>query len=322
MMHSKLFVSVLLAASATVQASPIVARQDYLTGLVQALNQQGLTTLSSVLTQFAGTEEGQQIASQLPNGNYTILAPSNEAFQPVLPGIEADNSTLAPILQYHVIKGSYPASAIADARSHTIAPTLLTNGTFVNLGGQPQVQVLERAANGSGIIVRRIMANSTVTSTTTYQNLLIHVINNVVPPPADLKTALSSSLVARAPGGFSQLGASLQKVGQLDAVNDAASTTVFAPIDDAFVAINSTITGLTNDQLTSVLKNHVINGNVIYSTQLANTSNVNAASNAQLSFSTQDGVSYVSYNQTRARILRSDVAVKNGVVHVIDAVLA
>ncbi|KAJ1306419.1 hypothetical protein OPQ81_007423 [Rhizoctonia solani] len=305
-MYSKFFVLALLA---TAHASPIAPRQD-----------QNLT--HTILTQFGGTQQGQQLANQLPNSNYTILAPTNEAFQPVLPGIQADNSTLAPIILYHVIKGSYPANAIAPARSHTIAPTLLTNGTFVNLGGHPQVQVLERAPDGNSIVVRRIMANATVTNTTTYQNLLVHVINNVVPPPADLKTALSSSLVSRAPGGFSQFGSSLQKVGQLDSVNNATSTTVFAPVDDAFVAKNATLTNLTNDQLTSVLKNHVINGNVLYSPQLANTSNTNAASGAQLSFSVENGVPYVSYNQTRARVLRSDVAVKNGVVHVIDAVLA
>ncbi|CAE7176548.1 unnamed protein product [Rhizoctonia solani] len=320
-MYSKLFASILLATSA-VQASPIAPRQDYLTGLVQALNQQGLTTLSTILTQFATTEQGQQIANQLPNGNYTILAPSDAAFQPVLPGLQANNSTIGPILSYHVINGSYPADVIAPARSHSIAPTLLTNDTYVNLGGNPQVQVLEKAPDGNGVVVRRTIGNATVTGTTTYQNLIIHVVNTVLSPPSDLKAALSTSLVSRAPSGFSQFGGSLQKVGQLDAVNDAASTTVFAPIDDAFAAINTTVAGLTNEQLTSVLRNHVINGNILYSTQLANTPNANAASDAQLSFSTQDGVSYVSYNNTRARILRSDVAVKNGVVHVIDAVLA
>ncbi|CAE6481527.1 unnamed protein product [Rhizoctonia solani] len=320
-MYSKFF-AVLLAASATVQASPIAPRQDYLTGLIQALNQQGLTTLTTILTQFATTQQGQQIASQLPNGNYTILAPSNAAFQPVLPGLQADNSTLGPILSYHLISGLYPADLIAPARSHSIAPTLLTNDTYVNLGGKSQVQVLERAANGSGILVRRTIGNATVTNTTTYQNLIIHAVNTVLSPPADLKAALSTSLVSRAPGGFSQFGAALQKVGQLDTVNNATSTTVFAPIDDAFIAVNSTVAGLTNEQLTSVLRNHVINNNIIYSNQLANTPNVNSASGAQLTFSVQDGVSYVSYNNTRARVLRSDVAVKNGVVHVIDAVLA
>ncbi|GAB1518632.1 hypothetical protein RhiTH_001695 [Rhizoctonia solani] len=321
-MYSIRFISALFAASAAVQASPIVPRQDYLTGLVQALNSANLTTLVAVLAPWATTEQGQQVVNNLPNGNYTILAPSNAAFEPVLPGLQADNSSVGPILSYHVINGSYPADLIAPARSHSIAPTLLTDGAYVNLGGLPQVQVLEKTSDGSGVLVRRTIGNATVTGTTTYQNLIVHVINTVLTPPSDLKAALSTSLVSRAPGGFSQLGGALQKVGQLDAVNDAASTTVFAPIDDAFVAINSTVAGLTDEQLTSVLRNHVINNNVLYSTQLANTPNANAASDAQLTFSNEDGTLFVSYNNTRARVLRSDVAVKNGVVHVIDAVLA
>ncbi|KAG9110665.1 hypothetical protein FRC07_008170 [Ceratobasidium sp. 392] len=141
-------------------------------------------------------------------------------------------------------------------------------------------------------------------------------------PPGDLKAALSTGLVSRAPGGFTGFGGSLQKVGQLDNANNAANSTFFAPIDDAFAAINSTTAGLSNDQLNNILQNHIVNNNVIYSPQLNSTSAVNAASGAQLNFTTDNGVSYVNYNQTRARILRSDVAVKNGVVHVIDAVLA
>ena len=323
-MHSKLFASILLAASAQVHASPIVARQDpaYMPGLLQALTHANLTTLSAVLTPWAGTEQGQQVANALPNGNYTILAPSNAAFEPVLPGLQSDNSSVGPILSYHLINGSYPADVIAPARSHSIAPTFLTNDTYVNLGGLPQVQVLEKTPEGNGVVVRRTIGNATVTSSTTYQNLIIHVIDTVLTPPPDLKAALSTSLVSRAPGGFSQLGAALQKVGQLDALNNAASTTVFAPIDEAFAAINTTVAGLTNEQLTSVLNNHVLQNNLLYSTELGNTPNANAASGAQLNFAVQDGVGYVSYNQTRARILRSDVTAKNGVVHVIDTVLA
>ncbi|QRV73641.1 Fasciclin domain-containing protein [Ceratobasidium sp. AG-Ba] len=318
-MHSKAFVAVLLAASAA--ASPIHPRQDYFIGLVQLLNQQGLTTLGGVLSQFAGTPQGQQIAGALPNGNYTVFAPTNAALDPVVPTLGNDTGTLGAILSYHIANGSFPVSSIAPARSHSIAPTLLTNETYVNLGGSPQVQVLEQTPDGNGVLVRRTTGNATVTSTTTYQNLIVHVINSILTPPGDLKAVLSTSLVGRAPGGFTQLGGALQKVGELDTLNNAASITVFAPIDSAFEAINQTVAGLSDDQLKSVLQNHVVQG-VVYSTQLPSTPNATAASGAQLDFAIQDGVAYVTHNQTRARILRSDVATKNGVVHVIDSVLA
>ncbi|KAG8771039.1 hypothetical protein FRC12_003887 [Ceratobasidium sp. 428] len=321
-MQFKSFVAILLASSAA--ATPIQPRQDPnpFANITNALNQANLTTLSTILTRYAGTQQGQQFASALSNGNHTVFAPSNAALDPIVSTMGNDTSAIGPILDYHVANGSFPADLVAPARSHSIVNTLLTNDTFVNLGGSPQVQVLEQTPDGNGLVVRRTTGNATVTNTTTYQNLIIHVVDTVLTPPGDLKAVLSSSLVGRAPGGFAGLGGSLQKVGQLENVNNAASTTVFAPIDDAFAAINTTVANLTNDQLTSVLNNHIINGNVIYSPQLNSTSNVQAASGAQLNFTTRDGVPYVNYNQTSARILRSDVATKTGVVHVIDTVLA
>ncbi|KAG9122763.1 hypothetical protein FRC07_000719 [Ceratobasidium sp. 392] len=316
-MHFKSFVAILAASAA---ATPIQPRQDpnYVPGLVQALQQSNRSGLANALTQYASTQQGQQVASILSNGNYTLLAPDDQSLQ----SLNGDNSTLYALLGYHILNGSFLANLVAPARSHSVVPTLLTNNTYVNLGGSPQVQVLEQTADRNGIVVRRTTGNATVTNSTTYQNLIIHPVDAILTPPGDLKAALSSNLVTRAPGGFTQLGSSLQKTGILDSVNDQVSTTVFAPIDDAFVAINSTVAGLSNDQLKSVLQNHVINNNVIYSPQFNSTPNATAASGVSLNFTNENGLKYVSYNQTRARILRSDVVVKNGVVHVIDAVLA
>ncbi|KAG9119923.1 hypothetical protein FRC07_004825 [Ceratobasidium sp. 392] len=324
-MHCRFFTTILLAA--TTAATPVYQRQGQgsglnLTGLIDTLNQQGLTTFTTALTQYASTQQGQQDANNFQNGNYTILAPTNQALDPVLPTLGNDTNALGTILSYHILNGSYGASSIAPARSHSIAPTFLTNNTYVNLGGSPQVQVLERSTDGNRIVIRRTTGNATVTNSTTYQSFTIHSVDSVLMPPGDLKAALSTGLVSRAPGGFTGFGGSLQKVGQLDNANNAANSTFFVPIDEAFAAVNSTTSGLSNDQLNNILQNHIVNNNVIYSPQLNSSSAVNAASGAQLNFTTDNGVSYVNYNQTRARILRSDVAVKNGVVHVIDAVLA
>lgn len=76
-MYLKLF-TVLLAATTRVYSFPALPeRQDYFTGFIQKLNQQGLTTLGALLTQYGTTQQGQQLASTLSSGNYTVLAPSN-----------------------------------------------------------------------------------------------------------------------------------------------------------------------------------------------------------------------------------------------------
>jgi hypothetical protein len=66
-------------AFAVVALAPIVLGQSYLDGLIQALNTSGLTQLASIATSLNGTAVGQGLLSQLPKGNKTIFAPTNEA---------------------------------------------------------------------------------------------------------------------------------------------------------------------------------------------------------------------------------------------------
>ncbi|KAG9080900.1 hypothetical protein FS749_007866, partial [Ceratobasidium sp. UAMH 11750] len=107
-MYFKPFVAIFFAASAA--ATPIHPRQDSLSGFLQQLEQQGLTSAVTVFNQSASTQTGQQIVSNLQNGNHTVLVPSNSAIDAVLPTLGNDTDTIATILSYHVINGSYPAS--------------------------------------------------------------------------------------------------------------------------------------------------------------------------------------------------------------------
>ncbi|KAG9080521.1 hypothetical protein FS749_007989, partial [Ceratobasidium sp. UAMH 11750] len=107
-MYFKPFVAVLFTASAA--ATPIYPRQDYLSGLLQEFERHNLTSAAAVLNQTASTQTGQQIVSNLQNGNHTVLAPSNSAIDVVLPTLGNDTDTIATILSYHIINGSYPAS--------------------------------------------------------------------------------------------------------------------------------------------------------------------------------------------------------------------
>jgi hypothetical protein len=86
--------------------------------------------------------------------------------------------------------------------------------------------VLEKTPDGNGVRVRQPVGNATVVSSTTYQNIIVHIVSAVIVPPPDLKSVLGLPLVGRAPNGFTQLGAALQKVNMLDQVNTGASTTV------------------------------------------------------------------------------------------------
>jgi len=61
---------------------------------------------------------------------------------------------------------------------------------------------------------------------------------------------------------------------------------------------------------------------MVYSPSLSSSENFTSASGETLSFMTNKTGTYVMSGLSMARIIRSDVLVKNGVVHVIDGVLA
>jgi hypothetical protein len=53
--------------------------QQYLDGLVQALNSAGYTTLASASAALNSSIDGQRVAQSLSTGNWTLFAPNNQA---------------------------------------------------------------------------------------------------------------------------------------------------------------------------------------------------------------------------------------------------
>lgn len=53
--------------------------QQYLAGLVQTLNTDGLSTLAAASATLNNSNNGQQVAQALSTGNWTLFAPNNQA---------------------------------------------------------------------------------------------------------------------------------------------------------------------------------------------------------------------------------------------------
>src|SRR5947209_11735527 len=96
--------------------------------------------------------------------NITILAPNNDALGKLLNSsagmaLASMPDVVTAVLQYHVLNGTYPASAFSATPA--FAPTLLTNTSYTNVTGG---QMIEAYANGSSVyIVSGNLAKSTVT---------------------------------------------------------------------------------------------------------------------------------------------------------------
>ncbi|KAF6753283.1 hypothetical protein DFP72DRAFT_1003275 [Ephemerocybe angulata] len=302
-------------------------------------------------TSSSGGGGGSQTSSS-PQSSSTASGYSRRAFWFKLPFLQSggdgsSNSSLGNVT------ATYPNT--------TIGRTLLNNSTLVQLegpqdGNNSRHQVLAWSqSQENGVFVLNQVQNTTVGNTTTWRNLLIANIDHVLVPPGNVSAALTAVndtallnllntiQVPSSSGGGGNVSA-------LQAAESARGFTFFAPSQDAFTSeFNNTLQGLQGNQsaLATLLQNHYANGTTRYSPSLnqlaqANSSSSgggsggsggsgsNSTSGGQLfsaagepfSFSQNSTGLFVSNgNGTSAQVIRPDILVQNGVIHLIDRFL-
>lgn len=127
--------------------------------------------------------------------------------------------------------------------------------------------------------------------------------------------------IAASDGRFDTLHAAVVAAGLADTLASADNTfTVFAPTDDAFAALGEDVINslLADPQgaLTSVLTYHVLDG-AYSSSDVLSLTELPTLNGQSLAVSLRDGMPYVNDSQ----IILTDIQAKNGIIHVIDAVL-
>ncbi|TKA53975.1 hypothetical protein B0A53_03254 [Rhodotorula sp. CCFEE 5036] len=327
---------------------------EYAAGLVQALQAANLTTLAGLAAQNA-----QALLPFLMTGNKTVFAPTNEAFAAL--GNASNNATLvANVLQYHIYYGDISdnaanasnasmvhtnASATANStmtnatmtNPHTILRSLLNSTEFVQLpGNQSQVGVFTMG-NGSSMGNSSMMSNSSMSgnssmssvtwvgatknvtsvATTTYKNLVVHVIPEVLTIPGTLNETATAANLTQLTGALNTYAP-----GALQMLEAIRGVTIFAPVNAAFANVTSLLGTLNATQITDVLLNHVINGTVVYSTEITPTTNATSAAGETFTFMSGANGTYVKSGNSMSKIIRADIPIANGVVHLIDNVLA
>jgi uncharacterized surface protein with fasciclin (FAS1) repeats len=121
-----------------------------------------------------------------------------------------------------------------------------------------------------------------------------------VTPPAALKSASETATAA----GLTSLVAALKTAGLAATVDGLTDVTIFAP----------TTAGLSKEALANVLKYHVVKG-VVKSTDLKNGAKVPTLEGAPITVSLMGNMAMIN----KANVVKADVAIKGGIVHVIDA---
>ncbi|MCU0969476.1 MAG: fasciclin domain-containing protein [Rubrivivax sp.] len=118
-------------------------------------------------------------------------------------------------------------------------------------------------------------------------------------------------------GNFKTLATALQAAGLIETLKGPGPFTVFAPNDEAFAKVpKADLDALLKDKarLTAVLTYHVVPGKVMAKDVKAG--EVKTVQGGNLTVATAGGVTV-----NGARVIATDIAASNGVIHVIDRVV-
>jgi len=234
----------------------------------------------------------------------TVFAPTDDAFNALPAGTVAallnDIPALTDILLYHVINGAVLSTDLTDGQ---IATTLngsditvtINNGVFIN--GTSQVIVADLAAS----------------------NGVVHVVNEVLSPAAPQQFTIWD-VIQNSPD-HTTLEAVVGLAGLDGALDSPGAFTVFAPTDAAFALVpQPIIDALIADPsgiLTFILTYHVVPSVALF-TDLADGQVITTLSGVDVNVSIVNGSVFINH----AQVIVADIVTDNGVVHVIDAVIA
>lgn len=270
-----------------------------------AVDNGNFTTLVELLQ-----ETGLDETLDNPDGNFTVFAPTDDAFallgDETLAALLEDPDTLSDILLYHVVTDELDSTAAVGAAGTTLE---MANGDSTGIS-----YVNETLRVNLSIVT---MANVEA------DNGVIHVLDAVLMPPTERGEPTENIVdIAAGDENFSTLVAALVQA-DLDTVlaDEGQTFTVFAPTNAAFEALGmDNVEALLGDPeaLDAALRQHVIPGAVnSISAYAANGTSVETASGAEIPVSIEDKMLKVG----GATVTMTDIYASNGVVHVIDTVI-
>jgi uncharacterized surface protein with fasciclin (FAS1) repeats len=282
----------------TMSLTDVAASNASFTTLVSALQSTGLDAV------LANTDN-----------DYTVFAPSDAAFAKLPAGTLSSltNDQLTDILLYHVVPGNVLSDgAIAVAQSSMNKVTTANEGDIA-------ISFVDNMlfANGANVSSANVLA----------QNGIIHVVDNVILPPAMMGTPTQNIVeVALAdPDNFSTLVTALTAADLVDTLSSTDTMfTVFAPTNAAFDKVDAdALTALLSDTeaLTEVLLTHVVSGATL------NSVDAYAANGKMLTTASEMGIDVGIDAETGmltiggANVIIKDIYTTNGVIHVIDTVI-
>ena len=237
-------------------------------------------------------------------GPFTVFAPTDQAF--IDAGIDLstfdtdeENATLVDILTYHVVSGKVMSTDLTDG----MEATALNQDTLTFSVSTAEVKVNDA-----------VVTTADVESS----NGVIHVIDKVLMPPADLSDIPAT---AQSTGVHTALVAALSQANLVTTLQGEGPFTVFAPTDQAFtdagIDLSTFDTPEENATLADILLYHVYSG-AVPASAVTDGLAVTMINGDKATFAVgTDG----SVTIGDATVTGADVQTSNGIIHVIDKVL-
>lgn len=288
--------------------------------LAQAANAAGLTTL---LDAVEAAELGEDL---LAAEAITVFAPTNEAFGDLLDDFGVDNLTdlvtelggidnLEKVLGFHVVPATAFSFELMEGEQEltTLADETLT----VTRTSEGAVTVEDAAGNVYNVTTPDVVID----------NGVVHVIDGVLIPTIDLPDVVEAATAAE----LTTLLAAVDAAQLGETLLNAEAITVFAPTNEAFGKLleryevedlAGLIEVLGAETVSNVLQYHVVPA-VAFAHDLADGEQTFETLEGQeiTVTKTANGVTVTDYLGFTYNVAVADVAIDNGVVHVIDGVV-
>jgi uncharacterized surface protein with fasciclin (FAS1) repeats len=264
----------------------------------------------------AATKAGLVATLSDANANLTVFAPTDAAFNTFATQLGFANATamvaalpasaLANVLSYHVL-GSRKSAAdlVAGGATQNTAYTFEAAAAPLRLTTTNGVVITDAALTTARVTGADVAAT----------NGVVHIVDKVLVPPGVLNVVQ----MAQVNPTFTTLVGAVVRANLQGTLSGAGPFTVFAPTNDAFAVISTTVAGLTTAQLSTVLTYHVLPSQVLaanipFGTSIATVAGQNLTIN-------QSPLSITDTTSTAAPIVATNVRASNGVIHVVGKVL-
>ena len=310
-----LFVSIVLLLTLV---APVMAQDEK--DIVDVAVENG-----SFTTLVAAVQQAGLVDALKAEGPYTVFAPTDDAFAALLEETEmsaedllgAEN--LADILLYHVVEGEFDAEAVIE---------LVGDADYVLVDTLAGIPVKVSVDMGNVYVNDAMVALPDVEAS----NGVIHVVDSVIMPPSKTITDIVVESAGMEDGAeFTVLLAAVSQAELAETLAGEGPFTVFAPTDAAFAAALEAL-GITaedllaSEDLAGILLYHVVGGEeALYSNDVA--AALADAGEEGIMVETLNGASFTVTADEEGiyvdgtQIIMTDILARNGVIHVIDAVI-